>query len=149
MKSAVLGCCLLALALSGHAASAGDVLIRPEEAALPSPPTTAGVALVTRGLTRKPNVILTSPGGSVSSPFNLQFKFEAHGGSKIKPNTFHLIYLRTPNVDLTARVKPYVTADGVEMNGAVVPPGQHMIKATVADSENREGSAVFVLNVLK
>ena len=149
MKSTVIGCCLLALVLSGRAASAGDVLIRPEEAALPPPPTAASVTLVTRGLTRKPDLILTSPEGSVSSPFNLQFKFEAHGGSKIKPNTFHLIYLRTPNVDLTARVKPYVTADGVEMIGAVVPPGQHMIKATIADSENREGSAVFTLNVLK
>jgi hypothetical protein len=149
MKSTVFGCCLLALALSGHAASAGDVLIKPEEAALPSPPKAASVTLVTRGLTRKPDLILTSPEGSVSSPFNLQFKFEAHGGSKIKPNTFHLIYLRTPNVDLTSRVKPYVTADGVEMNGAVAPPGQHTIKATIADSENREGSLVFVLNVLK
>jgi hypothetical protein len=149
MKSTVIGCCLLALAFSGHAASAGEVLIRPEEAALPPPPTAASVTLVTRGLTRKPDVILMSPEGSVSSPFDLQFKFEAHGGSKIKPNTFHLIYLRTPNVDLTARVKAYVTAVGVDMNGAVVPPGRHTIKATIADSENREGSTVFVLNVLK
>jgi hypothetical protein len=149
MKSKVIGCCLLALALSGHAASAGEVLIKPEEAALPSPPTTASVALRTRGITRKPNVILTSPEASVSSPFNLQLKFEAHGGSKIKPSTFRLIYLRTPNVDLSARVKPYVTAEGVDMNGAEAPPGKHLIKATVSDSENREGSAVFVLNVLK
>jgi hypothetical protein len=149
MKSTVFVWCLVALFLGGRGASAGEVLIKTEEAALPPPPTTTSVSLVTRGLTRKPGVILTSPEGSVSSPFNLQFKFEAHGGSKIKPNTFHLIYLRTPNVDLTARVKPYVTADGVEMIGAEAPPGHHMIKAVISDSENREGSAVFTLNVLK
>jgi hypothetical protein len=148
MKSTVFVCCLLALVLSGHGASAGEVLIKPEEAALP-PPTTASVTLITRGLSRKPEVILTSPGGSVTSPFNLQIKFEPHGGSKIKPNTFHLIYLKTPNVDLTARVKPYVTADGVEMIGAEAPPGQHMIKAVISDSENRESSTVFTLNLLK
>jgi hypothetical protein len=149
MKSIVVASCLLALALTGETAHAGNVLINQEEASLPAPPTTASVSLVTRGITRKPNVILTSPEASVSSPFNLQFKFEAHGGSKIKPNTFRIVYMRTPNVDLTARVKPFLTADGVEMTGAEVPPGQHMIKVTIADSENREGSAVFTLNVLK
>jgi len=149
MRSMGFGCCLLALALSGHAASAGTVLIKPEEAALPSPPTTTSVALVTRGITRKPNVVLASPEASVSSPFDLQFKFQAHGGSHIKPNSFHLIYLKTPNVDLTDRVKPYVTADGVQVTGAEAPPGKHMIKVMITDSDNREGTAVFVLNVLK
>lgn len=146
MRSIVFGCCLLALFLSGHAASAGNVLITPEEAALPSAP---GVTLATRGITRKPNIRMTSPKASVSAPFNLQFKFQAHGGSKIKPSSFHLIYLKTPNVDLTARVRPYVTPEGVDVPEAEAPPGQHMIKATIADSENREGSAVFVLNILK
>jgi hypothetical protein len=149
MRSIVFISFLFAFALGSTAARAGNVLIKQEEASLPPPPTTASVTLVTRGITRKPNVILTSPGASVSSPFNLQFKFEAHGGSKIKPNTFHIIYMRTPNVDLTARVKPFATADGVEMTGAEAPPGQHMIKVTIFDSENREGSAVFTLNVLK
>jgi hypothetical protein len=149
MKSAVFASCLLTLALIGEAAHAGNVLIKQEEASLPPPPTTASVTLVTRGITRKPNVILTSPEATVSSPFDLHFKFEAHGGSKIKPSTFHIIYMRTPNVDLTTRVKPFVTADGVEMAGAEAPPGLHMIKVTISDSENREGSAVFTLNVLK
>lgn len=140
---------LFAFGLGGSAADAGNVLIKQEEASLPPPTTTASVPLVTRGITRKPNVMLTSPEASVSSPFNLHVKFEAHGGSKIKPNTFHIIYMRTPNVDLTTRVKPFVTAEGVEMPGAEAPPGQHMIRVSISDSENREGSAVFTLNVLK
>ena len=149
MRSVVFGGCLLALALSGRAAVAGGVLIKPEEAALPSPPSATAVSFVTRGITRKPNVILTSPEASVTSPFELQFKFQAHGGSTIQPNSFHLIYLKSPNVDLTARVKPYMTADGVDMAGAEAPPGKHMIKVLISDSENREASAVFTLNVLK
>jgi hypothetical protein len=149
MKSLVFASCLLALMPISGTAHAGNTLIKSEEASLPPPSTSASVTLVTRGITRKPNVILTSPGASVTSPFDLQFKFEAHGGSKIKPNTFHIIYLRTPNVDLTARVKPFVTTDGVDMTGAEAPPGKHMIKVTVSDSDNREGSAVFTLNVLK
>ncbi len=146
MRSTVFGCCLLAFVLSGHAASAGNVLITAEEAALPSASKTAKL---TRGITRKPNIIMTSPEASVSSPFNLRFKFQAHGGSKIKSDSFHLIYLKNPNVDLTARVRSYVTAEGVNMPDAEVPPGRHLIEAIIADSENREGSAVFVLNILK
>jgi hypothetical protein len=145
----VFGWCFLALALSSHVASAGSVLIKPEEAALPSPPNATNLASVPRGITRRPNVILTSPEASVTSPFNLQLQFQAHGGSSIKPDSFHLIYLKNPNVDLTARVKPYVTANGVEMVGAEAPPGRHMIKVKVSDSEDRETSTVFVLNVIK
>lgn len=149
MRYLILGICLLGLVVADQPARAGTVLIKPEEAALPSPPDAPTIALVTRGITRKPSVVLTSPEASVSSPFNLNFKFQAHGGSTIKPDTFHLIYLKNPNVDLTARVKPFVTADGVNMTGAEAPPGKHTIKVLISDDANREGSFVFVLNVLK
>jgi hypothetical protein len=148
MRFLFLGC-LLALALGSTAAGAGTVLIKPDEAALPSPPDAPSIALVTRGITRKPNIVLTSPEASVSSPFNLKFKFQAHGGSTIKPESFHLIYLKNPNVDLTGRVKPFVTANGVNMTGAEAPPGRHTIKVLISDNADREASFVFVLNVLK
>ncbi len=148
MRSLLFGCCLLVLALCGHGAKAGTVLIKPEEAKLP-PPATTNNAVITRGLTRRPSIVLVSPEASVTSPFTLQFKFEAHGGSAIRPNSFHLIYLRSPNVDLTGRVKPFETVDGVTMVGAEAPPGQHMLRVMISDSANREASAVFVLNVLK
>ena len=141
--------CILALALSGQVASAGSVLIKAAEAALPPAPAAANLALATRGITRRPNVILVSPKASVSSPFDLDFKFRAHGGSTIEPDSFHLIYLKEPTVDLTARVKPFVTAKGVEMGEAEAPPGRHAIKVTITDSAGRKTSAIFVLNVLK
>ncbi len=149
MKPLVLGWCLLALALSTQGAIAGTVLIKAEEAALPPQADAPGIALITRGITRKPNIVLTSPEASVSSPFELKFKFSAHGGATIKPDSFHLIYLKKPNVDLTARVKPFVTADGIDMTGAEAPPGKHTIKAMISDSAGRQSSFTFVLNVLK
>jgi hypothetical protein len=105
--------------------------------------------LTTRAITRRPDLILVSPEKAVTSPFNLQLKFQAHGGSTIKPDSFHLIYLKSPVVDLTRRVRPYVTANGVEMMGAEAPEGQHMIEAKISDSDGRESSGVFVLNVTK
>ena len=149
MRFTILGVCFLAFALSSHGASAGDVLIKPEEAALPPSASTSKVPLVTRAITRRPDLTLVSPEKAVASPFNLQFKFQAHGGSTIKPDSFHLIYLKSPVVDLTQRVRPYVTPNGVEMTGAEAPPGQHMIEAKISDSDGRESSGVFVLNVTK
>ena len=105
--------------------------------------------MTTRAITRRPDLVLVSPEKAVTSPFNLQFKFQAHGGSSIKPASFHLIYLKDPAVDLTARVQPFVSANGVEMTGAEAPPGRHMIEARISDSDGREASSVFTLNVTK
>jgi hypothetical protein len=149
MRFKILALCLLALAVGGRSARAGEVLIKPSEAALPSAPAAAGIAMHTRGLTRRPNVIVASPAAAVTSPFTLKLQFKAHGGSSIKPGSVKVLYLKKPNVDLTARVSPFVTAKGVDMTGAEAPPGRHVIKVKVADSAGREGSAVFVINVIK
>jgi hypothetical protein len=145
----VLGWCFLALALSSHVAGAGNVLITPEEAALPPSTNAPKDPMTARAITRRPDVTLVSPEKGVASPFKLQFRFQAHGGGSIKLDSFHLIYLKNPTVDLTARVRPYLTASGVEMAEAEAPPGRHMIEAKISDSDGREFSGVFVLNVIK
>lgn len=142
MKSILFAGCILALIANGPA-PAGETLIKPEEAALPPAPSLPK----TRALTRKPEVVLISPDATAHSPFELRLKFRAHGGSRIDPNSFRLIYLKSPNVDLTQRVRRYVTAQGLEMPDAEAPAGQHAIKALISDSENREGSTVFTLNI--
>lgn len=148
MRSIVFGSCLLTLIVSSPA-TAGNVLIKPEEAALPPAVPLATGATNSRALTRRPEVILVSPDKSVNSPFALRLNFHAHGGSRINPSSFHLIYLKTPNVDLTARVAPYVKAQGLDMTDVEAPPGLHVIKAVISDSENREGSTIFTLSILK
>ena len=149
MRLFLLSLGVIVLALGGHAASADNVLIKPEEAALPPSINAPKVPLATRAITRRPDVILASPTKAARSPFNLRLKFQAHGGSTIRPDSFRLIYLKNPIVDLTARVRPYVTANGLEMPEATTPPGQHMIEAKVSDNDGRESSGVFVLNVVE
>ncbi|MEJ2436221.1 MAG: hypothetical protein P8Y53_24910, partial [Pseudolabrys sp.] len=61
MRFSVFALCFLAFAAVGPAAHAGEVLIKPSEAALPPASAAAGLALHTRGLTRRPNVIVLSP----------------------------------------------------------------------------------------
>ena len=149
MRFVVLGLCVLAFTVNGQAVRAGNVLISADEAALPPASDATKIPAITRAITRRPDLILVSPAKSVHSPFDLQFKFQAHGSSGIKPESFHLIYLKKPTVDLTARVRPYIQATGLTMPQAEAPAGRHVIEARISDSDGREAVGVFTFEVVK
>ena len=55
--------------------------------------------------------------------------------------------MKTPTVDLTDRIKSFVQASGMDMPDAELPPGDHMIRVDIKDSEGRIGSTSFVLKI--
>ncbi len=69
------------------------------------------------------------------------------GGSKIDLASVQVSYLKTPAVDLTERIKPYLSVDGIDMPAAELPPGEHPIRIDIKDSEGRAGSANVVLKI--
>ena len=142
-RNILLGLVAAGLLFSGT--SRATPLITEEEARLPPPK--GAVAADRRGLLRGPKVEYISPGGSVSSPMRLQLKFESFGGAKIDPDSVKVLFLRTPNVDLTPRVKPFVHADGINMQDAELPPGEYTVRVDIKDSDGRPGTAVFTLKV--
>jgi hypothetical protein len=87
------------------------------------------------------------PADNVHSPVHFQLKFESFGGAKIDPDSVKVTYLRTPNVDLTPRIKPFVQATGIDMPDAELPAGDHMVRVDIKDSDGRVGSTSFVLKV--
>ena len=120
-------------------------LITDEEAKLPPPK--GAVAADRRGILRGPKVDVILPGDTVHSPLHLQLKFEAFGGAKIDPNSVKMTFLRTPNVDLTSRIKPFVQAAGIDMPDTELPPGEYMIRVDIKDSDGRIGTTSFILKV--
>ncbi|MDE2377027.1 hypothetical protein [Bradyrhizobium sp.] len=143
MRKRLLGSVAAALLISG--AAQATQLITEEEAKLPPPK--GAVAADRRGIMRGPKVEFVSPGDTVSSPMRLQVKFESFGGAKIDPDTVKVFFLRTPNVDLTPRVKPFVHADGINMQDAELPPGEYMVRVDIKDSDGRPGTASFTLKI--
>jgi hypothetical protein len=137
----ILATCLLILP-----ASAGNRLITEEEAKLP-PPAKGAVPASSRGIFRGPRVEIVSPVEVVHAPLRLQLKFESFGGAKINVDSVRVIYLRTPNVDLTDRVKPYIQADGIDMPDTELPPGEYMVRVDIKDSDGRPGSTSFILKI--
>lgn len=143
MRNCLLGLVAAGLLFSG--VSRATPLITEEEARLPPPK--GAVAADRRGILRGPKVEFISPGDSASSPMRLQLKFESFGGAKIDPDSVRMTFLRTPNVDLTSRVKPFVHADGINMQDAELPPGDYTVRVDVKDSDGRPGTAIFTLKV--
>jgi hypothetical protein len=120
-------------------------LITDDEARLPPPK--GAISANTRGILRGPKVEVVSPNEAGHSPLRLQLKFESFGGARIDIESVKVLYLRTPNVDLTARVRPFIQADGIDMPDAELPPGEYMVRVDVKDSDGRPGSVSFTLKV--
>jgi hypothetical protein len=129
-------------------AMAGQLqLITTAEAQLP--PLKGAVPSASRGITRGPRVeLVDAPSdGSLHSPMHLQLKFQAFGGAQIDPNAVQITYLRSPEVDLTDRVKPFVQASGIDVPEAALPPGDHVLRVDIKDTDGRTGTASFTLKV--
>jgi hypothetical protein len=122
-------------------------LITAKEAALPA----ASGTLATRGISRGPAVKLSSPEADVpvNSPFDFKVLFEARGEGKIDPNSVKVVYMKSPFVDLTPRLKSAITPTGINFSKAEVPPGTHTIRVTVKDLDGRETNQVMTIVVNK
>ena len=67
--------------------------------------------------------------------------------AEIDPESLRVTYLRTPNVDLTERVKSFAGVTGLDIPDAELPPGDHLIRVDIKDSDGRSGSTSFLLKI--
>lgn len=136
---------VLLLTLSPLAGAAS--LISAKEASLPP----ASGALATRGISRGPAIKLASPEADtpVVAPFDFRVTFEPRGDAKIDLSSVKVVYMKSPFVDLTPRLKNAISANGIDFAKADVPPGTHTIRVTVKDTDGRETNSVLNLVVTK
>lgn len=133
-----------ALASSAARANPIEIIQRPE-AALPPP---RDVPSATRAVTRGPVIRMVAPGASpadITGPFWFRVEFSARGGARIQPASLRVIYLRAWEVDVTERLKPFVTEAALEIREAVIPVGDHHLRIEVQDDNGRSGSALISL----
>lgn len=135
---------VFAFGTSAPMTAAAAPLITPEEAALP--PQKGAVPNSARGITRGPK-IQVSEEGMRPSPMRFQVKFQTFGGSNIDLDALKVTYLKTPVVDLTPRIKPFAQPSGIDMPDAQLPPGEHLVRVDVKDSEGRTASTSFLLKI--
>jgi hypothetical protein len=146
---AIAGLTAISLMLVGPALGSAwaTTLITEHEAQLP-----ANDAQMRSGIERGPDIIPIYPSpksGMIQSPFGFRIKFEAHGNTRVNLDTLTIVYKRTPDIDLTARVMPFARPDGIDMPNAEVPAGTHRIWIFIKDSVGHEGRADIHFDVEK
>jgi hypothetical protein len=138
----------LALFLATTIPASSFELITSTEAALPA---ASVLSLQLRGSpTRRPAVVVVSPpptAGQMSSPLDLKLQFHAFGGAAIDPGSVVVTYLKQPAIDLTQRLTPFITAQGIDIPQAQVPPGKHQFWIELKDNEGRIGGGEFSFQV--
>jgi hypothetical protein len=139
--------CTAALIAAAAPAKAFD-LVTPTEAALPAAPLPS---LDLRGSpTRRPTVVVISPppaAGQIQSPMDLKLQFRAFGGATVDPSSVVITYIKQPAIDMTQRLTPYITAQGIDISQAQVPPGKHQFWIEFKDTEGRIGGGPFSFQI--
>ena len=113
-------------------------LITLEESNLP-----AGTATKLRGPFAGPVIEVVTPPSDVAqkTPVKFFIRFKSLSGSAVDIESVRLIYIKTPLIELTERVRPFITPTGIQLSSADVPPGDHLIRIQLKDAVGRTAAA--------
>jgi len=82
-----------------------------------------------------PKIIVEKPaqGVGVHPPFPVKIRFVPSSGHKIDLDSLEIDVLKLIKISLVSRLKPYVTASGIDVPDAQVPSGTYNIHIAVKD----------------
>lgn len=97
-----------------------------------------------------PGIEIVSPqkGHQFKGAVPVNVRFIKKEGAEIDLATFKLEYLKLLAIDLTPRVKQYVTKDGINVPEAKLPAGSHTIRLSVGDTTGAVTRQVVSFEVL-
>ncbi|MBF0166883.1 MAG: hypothetical protein HQL45_04555 [Alphaproteobacteria bacterium] len=86
-----------------------------------------------------PKVEIRSPGKvtEVKLPVNIEVTFQSQGQTQVDLNSLKVTYVGLFDLDITDRLLPYLTKDGIKAEDADLPVGKHVIDIAVRDKEGR------------
>ncbi len=120
------------------------VLIKPQEAAMANAPAEAErpVSILEAEEKKGPDIIVKSPksGETYVLPLKVEMKFVPKFETKIDLASLEVIYVKVFNIDITERVKPFATEEGILIPEAKIPRGRHRITIRIADTSGNVSS---------
>ena len=110
-------------------------LITSKEAAQPNLPAIGEMTGPKSQAPGAPQIIVEKPaeGTTVHAPFPVKIKFVPSSGNKIDLGSLEIHVLKIIRISLLSRLKPYVTANGIDVPEAQVPTGTYNIHIAVED----------------
>lgn len=123
---------LLLAVTGGHAAAM--TLVSEQEAAMADNPL---AAFDVRAATARGPILRQDcpppPGAVERSPTCFRVSIRPNSADVLL-NSLRVTYLKAPPVDITPRVAPYVTPQGIDVPEAELPPGRHAFRIEISDA---------------
>lgn len=113
------------------------VLITKKEAAQPDQKTGGMKMSRTIEHSEGPFVEFLKPtdGAVVPEPVAIHITFKQNQ-APVDINSLEVTYLKLFSIDITDRIKPYVTPTGIKIDKAELPTGEHRVKFSIKDTAN-------------
>ena len=133
----------------GYEAFAGDpvVLLTEEEGAMASAP--AGLIDVGAPLDTGPSIEVVKPerNADLRSPIAIIVRFVPNG-KEVDLSSLKVEVLKFLKIDITKRVLPYATRQGIQAENAILPAGEHKLQVTIGDVGGGISRKVFLVKIL-
>ncbi|MCX5810193.1 MAG: hypothetical protein NTX36_12630 [Proteobacteria bacterium] len=123
------------------------------------PPTLEGKVPAPEGEQRFLVIPKTAPAGpdikilspelekAILSPLKLMVLFIPREGTQVDISTLRVECLKFITINITDRLKEYISSQGINVERAELPSGTHKIRITVADTKGGTTRMVFVFRV--
>ena len=123
-------------------------LLTPEESALAAPP--PGLVQAGRLLNDGPEIVVSQPQENVpyNPPIPILVHFIPNNGRDVDLTKLKIEVLKIITIDITPRVLPYATKEGIKVEKASLPPGEHKIRVIIGDVSGGMTERVFHVKVL-
>ncbi|MCX5722771.1 MAG: hypothetical protein NT179_12205 [Nitrospirae bacterium] len=126
--------------LAGSAKSSETWLITPEEAAMAPAVDANGISgggltdIGREDINAGPEIEILKPadGGRVPSPVEVAVRFIPRLGA-VDLASLKVSIVKFITIDITDRIRPYATAEGIQLKEANIPSGKHRVRITVSD----------------
>jgi len=125
--------------------SNGLWLITEEEAAMPQPKVLPQFRFLHVG----PEIVINLPDMSrtLNSPIRIDVTFRPRGDVPIDLSSIRVRLLKLVKIDITRRVRKYITTEGIKVREIMVPPGKHRIEFSISDQKGRRTAKIVQLIV--
>ena len=143
----IVGCSALLVVCAQLAAAQEMWLVTPEEAALAPAPEDSLIR--SRGLTSKgPRIDVLKPASDAPQQSPIEILIHFHPKSApVRLESVKVQLVKFISIDITDRVKPYLSETGIEMKEAKIPSGAYLVRISVADEKGESSTRELELEV--
>lgn len=132
--------------------STDEWLITPQEAALAPRAEAPGGTLLDVGKQESnlgPTIEILKPdaGGKGEGPVEIQINFVPKTGA-VDVSSLKVTVVKLFPFDITDRLRDYATAEGIQIKGAKIPAGKHIVRISVADTQGARSIKEIEFEVL-